>query len=498
MQKNLENVIDTRLQMNAAGMVAAVSDGRYSDVEAIYEFIDNSIDANSTLTKIGVFENNQCRGTDIERVVISDNGDGMNPAELHAACTLGGDCNRTKHDIGDFGIGMKGAAFALADKLIIVTKTRDGEIIGTYMSRAQIMLDGTIEPHGIPNPTYDYQDLWNEWSANPEHGTIIILESFHNKCGFRTGKAFADRLRDRSTLRSRYYYHLNRVKESKFNILVTDRNNWSRGNALEGYDRLQLKSARSSNDNNFDVVFDRSLRLSKYNDLVCKLQITEAKTPEARKFVGSTDHGLAIYYNGVLITISKDWLGTRPGNASWRNHIRGALSFDTKEEYEKVFSSAANKVSALSATGFGDHMAHKYFGTPLAESINRRQEQSKIDKAAKAKKSREQEAREYVTSVLGKKRTFPNNLLSYQSKISEIRNANLDDSEILGLLVNGVIECNMDNPEISTFLSGDSEHMRRFGRALAIQDAIKRDLRSSGMEMSSTTTVTFLTSLMMD
>ena len=497
MEKVVHNNPNTKLQMDIGGMIAAVSDGRYADVEAMYEFVDNSIDANSTSIKIGVFENNQCRGTDIERVVISDNGSGMNPAELQAACVLGGDCNRTKHDIGDFGVGMQAAAFAMADRLIIATKTQDGDVIGAYMSRDQLEFDGTMEPHGIPNPTHNYQDLWDKWSTNPEQGTVIILECFQERCGFQKAKTFVARLRDRATLGSRYYYHLNSSETSRLQIELT-RNKWNRGSLIKGYDRLHLNKARSSANHEYGKIFDRALTLPGYDNLVCRMRITEAISKEARNEVGSTDYGLAIYYNRVLITISKDWLGTRTGNASWRLHIRGALFFETKEEYEKVFSSNANKNSATAITGFGNFMADKYFGSVITDSIVRWKQRNQVEKADATQKKRQRENEVYVSEVLSRKRTFPHSLLRYQSEIRKICKTNLDDVGVMGVLADGVVKCNMDHPDISNFLSDDSEHRRRFGRALAVQDAIERDLRGSGVEMSSAAVKTFLTSLMTD
>ena len=489
----------TTLKVNTAGVLTAISEGTYTAIQAMYEFIDNSLDANGKNIRVGVYENNRCRGgTNVQSLVISDDGAGGNPAELQEALTIGGDCNRTTLDIGNFGIGMKAAAFALGDELTIVTKTQDGNVIGSYLNRKQINLDGTYEAHGDPNPTHDYQEIWDKWSLNSESGMIIVIESIKDKIMCITGKAFADQLRDRETLRSRYYYHLEAPQASRVNIEVSRNGRWSRATPLRGYDRLHLNSARDASDQNYNVLFDRALpRIQKYDDVLCRLRITEACSSNARTKDGSKDHGLGIYYNGVLICISSDWLGTRNGNQSWRTHIRGALIFDTKDEYNKVFSSSARKVTSIPVTGFGHFMAHSHFSKVLTESIARRREEIRREKGAKREASREQENGDFVRTALGNKRHFPSALLSYQSKINEIRKGNLNDAGIMGALTpSGVVEYNMDQPDISSLLSHDSPDRRRFGRALAVQDAIERDMETAGLAMSLSEAKAFLASLM--
>ena len=76
----------TTLKVNTAGVLTAISEGTYTAIQAMYEFIDNSLDANGKNIRVGVYENNRCRGgTNVQSLVISDDGAGGNPAELQEA-----------------------------------------------------------------------------------------------------------------------------------------------------------------------------------------------------------------------------------------------------------------------------------------------------------------------------------------------------------------------------------------------------------------------------
>lgn len=141
----------------------------YSLSEILAEFIDNSIDARvgeSVEVEIGLDES---------RVSVEDNGRGMSKEELVSALTIASSAK--KDALGEYGIGMKAAAVALANEFVIETTREDDD-------------------HGY-KVTWDAKE-WvqrGEWSyevqtrkaAKSVHGTSILLTGLRFVPGKRIG-----------------------------------------------------------------------------------------------------------------------------------------------------------------------------------------------------------------------------------------------------------------------------------------------------------------------
>ena len=80
----------------------------YDVYSAIYELIDNSIDAGSTQIKIDY-------NSEKLSLIISDNGCGMSEEKLTASMDIGCDREYSSNDIGYFGVGMKTSCLNLLD-----------------------------------------------------------------------------------------------------------------------------------------------------------------------------------------------------------------------------------------------------------------------------------------------------------------------------------------------------------------------------------------------
>ncbi len=95
----------------------------YSIETAVADIVDNSIAANSSNIKL------QFEGLPKPRVLILDDGDGMDRDQLRTAMKLAGkspSSSRTQTDLGRFGLGLKTASFSQAKKLTVVSKDRSG------------------------------------------------------------------------------------------------------------------------------------------------------------------------------------------------------------------------------------------------------------------------------------------------------------------------------------------------------------------------------------
>lgn len=94
----------------------------YTPETAIADIVDNSLSANAAAVNIEI---NWCD----QRIIISDNGDGMSNQELLKSMSIGSSDplnERSIHDLGRFGMGMKTASFSLGKKLTVLTKNKAG------------------------------------------------------------------------------------------------------------------------------------------------------------------------------------------------------------------------------------------------------------------------------------------------------------------------------------------------------------------------------------
>lgn len=95
----------------------------YTPETAIADIVDNSLSANASVIKIELDWTNQ-------RFIITDNGEGMSKQELLKSMSIGSSDpldERSIHDLGRFGMGMKTASFSLGKKLTVLAKS-SGEI----------------------------------------------------------------------------------------------------------------------------------------------------------------------------------------------------------------------------------------------------------------------------------------------------------------------------------------------------------------------------------
>ena len=141
----------------------------YSEEAAIADIVDNSISANAANIYIDFDWDNQL-------LSIVDDGEGMGQEELYKNMQIGSadpSSERSKNDLGRFGMGMKTAAFSLGRKLIVLSK-RNGKI-----SNASWDLD-QVENLGW-KLLVDDSGQYNHYLKNCEdHGTAIIISKLDN------------------------------------------------------------------------------------------------------------------------------------------------------------------------------------------------------------------------------------------------------------------------------------------------------------------------------
>lgn len=103
---------------HAKMLLVALRSVGYTNETAIADIIDNSISGAATEIELYFDWDNQ-------RIIIADNGFGMQYDELLEAMEIGSaDPNevRPSEDLGRFGLGMKTATFSMAKNLLVITK----------------------------------------------------------------------------------------------------------------------------------------------------------------------------------------------------------------------------------------------------------------------------------------------------------------------------------------------------------------------------------------
>lgn len=90
----------------------------YTPETAIADIVDNSLSAKASIVDI-YFD------WEKQRITIADNGEGMARNELLSSMSIGSSdplIDRSIHDLGRFGMGMKTASFSLGKKLTVISK----------------------------------------------------------------------------------------------------------------------------------------------------------------------------------------------------------------------------------------------------------------------------------------------------------------------------------------------------------------------------------------
>jgi phosphomannomutase len=97
----------------------SLRDAGYSLSDALGEVIDNSIEANANNIALHLEENQKPGGKKhIHRIIITDDGDGMNADTLHYYLQLGFSTRYMQTDtIGKYGVGAKLAALNYAQRI---------------------------------------------------------------------------------------------------------------------------------------------------------------------------------------------------------------------------------------------------------------------------------------------------------------------------------------------------------------------------------------------
>lgn len=159
MGKTIQSVPEARLLLSSLRSVG------YSEEAAIADIIDNCISAHAN--NIDIYFD-----WDAKRLLIIDDGDGMNDVDLIENMRIGSsdpDHERSSDDLGRFGMGMKTAAFSLGKRLTVVTKNNEA-VSNAVWDLDEIPVIGWNLIVREPNEISEYVAMLGE------QGTVIAIE----------------------------------------------------------------------------------------------------------------------------------------------------------------------------------------------------------------------------------------------------------------------------------------------------------------------------------
>lgn len=161
------------LMPNAKMLLASLRSVGYTVETAIADIVDNSI--SSGATKIQLYFD-----WDNRRMIIADNGAGMNKDELYDSMKIGSADPATirgDNDLGRFGMGMKTASFSLGKKLFVISKQNRVNVNAEWdLEYVEVADKWEIVIHSSENErtildSINEQVEFLQW----DNGTVVIL-----------------------------------------------------------------------------------------------------------------------------------------------------------------------------------------------------------------------------------------------------------------------------------------------------------------------------------
>jgi hypothetical protein len=159
---------------HAGHMLESLRGLGYTTATALADLIDNSVAANADDVNIHI----EWNGLD-SWVRLVDNGNGMNDATLEAGMRLGGRdplAERSKNDLGRFGLGLKTASFSQARRLTVASRPS-----GEQVTCLRWDLDQIGKHTGAEWPLFEGPAPGSELLIEPlkkmKQGTIVLWEN---------------------------------------------------------------------------------------------------------------------------------------------------------------------------------------------------------------------------------------------------------------------------------------------------------------------------------
>lgn len=184
------------LPPQAARTIEGLRDTGYEPSDALEDIVDNSIAAGATEVLVRVW----MTPAGEPLVTVSDNGHGMDEADLINAMTYGSAARQNRASLGKFGLGLKTASTAMCRQLTVVTRAKDGATPQAATWDLDFVQERNEWLLQRPDPTPEQLELLDEAAAGSS-GTLVIwskvdrlIHDYVNPAGSAAQKALARRV----------------------------------------------------------------------------------------------------------------------------------------------------------------------------------------------------------------------------------------------------------------------------------------------------------------
>jgi len=211
----MNRIFNSPNEPNPARLVESLRYLGYDNYIAIADIVDNSLDADADNIIVNIFRE---RG-DI-RILIGDDGIGMDPDTLDQSLRLGSMTNKNPiSDLGKFGMGLVTASLSIARRTTVITK-QNGDYLTAIADVDHVIKTNKFEKYLEKSTNTEKKEI-DKLFPNSDGATIVILDSCDNLQNNNTS-VFASTLKKRLGQIHRYFIRSGKniiVNGEKANII---------------------------------------------------------------------------------------------------------------------------------------------------------------------------------------------------------------------------------------------------------------------------------------
>lgn len=316
--------------MGTDNILELQDNGYKSTVSAISEIIDNSIQANAKNIDIIIIKNTTKTEDEIDEILISDNGDGMNQETFNKALQMSaGSRSKAKAGLGKYGQGLPNSSISQTKRVEVYT-TQNGNILYNHIDLNEIYESGVpFLPDTEIVKEINIPLMKSGKYKAPNKGTIVrwVLP---NKVKPKTAKTLVTHIEQQIGRTFRYFIEGYEDKDgvkykSKINILVFDfngnnyePNNFNSINNLVAFDPMflmnntQMNKAFPDSKHPTSILYDQPIKKSfkvKYNneeiETIVEIRLSYCNKEERDRYgrnAGSHAFGKKYLYRNLIGT----------------------------------------------------------------------------------------------------------------------------------------------------------------------------------------------------
>ena len=200
-----------KVEPNWSKLADSLREVGYTNYEAIQDLMDNAFDAGAKNINVTI-EGTTTPTKHVEKIIISDDGCGMDMSTLENALRLGSAASYTDSSLGKFGMGLITASISMGKRLRIFTL----DVGSSVVNYALYDLDEVIESgdNVVTFGIMSFEDFkkYNGLPINKLHrkgssGTLVILDKL-DKVTTKDANQMADTLRGKSNCARTYRFLL--------------------------------------------------------------------------------------------------------------------------------------------------------------------------------------------------------------------------------------------------------------------------------------------------